>query len=521
MDLGLPDTVEFSGLETLTKLALSCPTIVLTGLQGFSRGIDAIERGASDYIVKSELSAYNLYRSIRYAIERKKAENDLGRLTHMTRTDPLTQVWNRRVFEEYVDRACESAMRSGTLAMVMICDMNDFKEVNDNYGHQVGDELLRRVARRLAQSLRKVDIVARIGGDEFGVVLLDLPSVEGGMKVAEKIHSAVSEQTFRIGGLEIFADIAVGYAMVEGEGKISAADIITHADSAMFKAKNAPGCSVAMYDEHLQSESRQKYQLKKSMAEEVNTSNFMVYYQPIVKAGTHEIVAAEALARWYNGSGKFVPPDLFIPIAEETNLINGITLFNIQRICGDIKRWRSLGLSVPPISVNFSPFQFRGQGIVDQCVRSIVQVGLEPSCFQVEIVETAAIKDMAVARRIIEAFQAHGIRVHLDDFGTGYSSLSMLRELPIDTIKIDKSFLIGSEGGQNNLKILEGMLRLASSIGTTTIVEGVETMQAARQMGEMGADFLQGYCFSEPVSAPDFAGQLARRGLGRVAVTAG
>lgn len=512
LDLGLPDAVEYTGLEVMKKEAPETPIIVLTGYQDISRSIEYIEKGASDYLDKVHLNPDNLYRATRYAIERKKSAIELTRLA---RTDPLTKLANRRVFEEAIETLNESAHRSDKVAAVLICDLDDFKYINDNYGHQVGDELLCQISERLTASLRKTDLVARLGGDEFGILLSNLPSGEGALQATQKVYDAVTSTTYAVGGLEVFINFSIGLAAIGNEA-ISTSTIIARADAAMYKAKNSDGASVVIFDDLLKSEERSTVKLKKAMAADMGRNSFLVHYQPIVDAQTHEVVSVEALARWRDLTGTLIPPAVFIPVAEQANLIDGITLFNLKRICSDIVRWRNLGLSVPMVSINLSPTQFKDNLFVDRFVRTIIQSGIEPNLFQVEILEAAAVQNMDLAQEIVTSFQSHGVKVYLDNFGKGSSSLSVLRKLPIDGIKIDKSLVLGVNQDATDFQILEGIVSLANKINITTIIEGVETAELAEAVEKLGATQLQGFHFAVPMLGSTFSQSLADTSLKRL-----
>ena len=500
LDLGLPDSNGLDGLKTLRSSRPDVAIVVLTGLTDLTIATEALRFGAGDYLDKGEVEPRPLLRAIRYAIERKKSEAELVRLA---RTDPLTGLLNRRAFFEELEHAVSQARRSELACAVILFDIDRFKEINDLFGHQAGDDLLVAVARELESQLRESDTLARIGGDEFAVVATNLRSAGAAMEVAEKITSAVRAIGTTLGA-RFDSSASVGISLFPTDD--SSADLlVSHADMAMYKSKTSRRGTVNFFDAAMDADVKLRHALKRRMADDIVAGRFFLHFQPIVDAATHEIVAAEGLARWADQDGNAISPAVFIPIAEESASIALLGSRLLQDACLQLQRWRALGLDAVPVSLNISPLQCRDPGFGARLVTTIQDAGIPTSLINIEITESTIIRNLEVTQRNLELVKSFGIGVHIDDFGTGYSSLSLLRDLPLDVLKIDKSFVddIGRRTGAE--AIVQAVVELARKLGFRTIAEGVERNDQVRILTEIGVDHLQGYRFSRPVEARRFA----------------
>ena len=500
LDLGLPDAIGLDGLCAARASSPDVPIVVLTGLSDLATATEALKFGASDYLDKAEVQPRPLLRAIRYAIERKKSESELIRLS---RTDPLTGLLNRRAFFDKLDRARLHARRSGLACAVMIIDIDGFKEINDLFGHNTGDEFLVAIAGGLATTIRETDCVARVGGDEFAVLVTHLESASGAIEVAEKIVTmvkAVSDQK----GCRFNASASIGiavYPMDDSEADV----LIAHADMAMYKSKTQKKGSISFFDAEMDADVKQHHALKRRMTSDIAESRFFLHFQPIVDTQTGKIIAAEALARWCDEKGEFISPAKFIPVAEDAGLIAQLGAQLTEATCRSILDWQQAGLPVVPISLNVSPIQCRDPTFGLRFVAMIETFGISPDLINLEITESSIIKDLERARKNLDFLKDLGIGIHIDDFGTGYSSLSLLRDLPLDVLKIDRSFVsgLGAEGGSE--PIVHAVVDLARKLGLKTIAEGVETEEQVKMLARLGADCLQGYYFSRPLAADAFA----------------
>ncbi|WP_170304674.1 putative bifunctional diguanylate cyclase/phosphodiesterase [Croceicoccus estronivorus] len=510
LDLGLPDAAGFDGLQRLKSLYPDIPVIILTGQNEEAVAISALKFGAADYLEKDEIRPRSLWRSIGYALERKKLEAEL---VYLAATDPLTMVKNRRALLEALPLIMENALRSELHCAVLIIDIDNFKQINDLLGHSTGDELLLTVASRISDAIRQTDVVGRLGGDEFAVIATNLKSPEGAIEIAEKITQAIAAVP-EINGRPIEISSSVGIALFPS-GVENSDELLTHADLAMYKAKKEGRASICLYDESLHHELRRRLLLKRAMVSDMATPGFYLDYQPIVDCKTHEIVSAEGLARWRTRDGKIVMPAEFIPIAEENGWIADLGMRMIEQACEFMSRSLSTGVPVVPISINVSPIQCKDKGFPGEFTRAIERRGLSPTLFNIEITESTFMQDIDGARRGLEALMHVGIGIHIDDFGTGYSSLSLLRDLPLKHLKLDRSFVSRLAEDLGTRPIMEAIIDLARKLEFKTVAEGVETAEQVKLLTEIGIDYLQGYYFSRPISAAKLCEELVMGGVVR------
>jgi diguanylate cyclase (GGDEF)-like protein len=512
LDLGLPDAKGLDGLKALRSARPDVAIVVLTGLSDLAIATEALRFGAGDYLDKGEVEPRPLLRAIRYAIERKKSESELVRLA---RTDPLTGLLNRRAFFEELEQAVSQARRSELACAVVLFDIDRFKEINDLFGHQAGDDLLVAVARNLERQLRESDAVARIGGDEFAVVATNLRSAGAAMEVAEKVAASVRAVGTSLGP-NYDTSVSVGISVFPMDD--SAADLlVSHADMAMYKSKTSRRGTVNFFDAHMDADVKLRHALKRRMAEDIAAGRFLLHFQPIVDAATHRVVAAEGLARWFDDEGRLISPAVFIPIAEESASISLLGARLLEEACAYLHEWRERGLAAVPVSLNISPIQCRDPSFGARLVATIQDAGIPTELINIEITESTIIKNLEVTQKNLELLKSFGVGIHIDDFGTGYSSLSVLRDLPLDVLKIDRSFVadIGRRAGAES--IVQAVVELARKLKFRTIAEGVERGEQAAILAEIGVDFLQGFRFSRPVEARQFADSLAQSRAERVA----
>jgi diguanylate cyclase (GGDEF)-like protein len=505
LDLGLPDARGLEGLLALRDIALDAAIVVLTGLSDLNVATEALKGGASDYLEKSELQPRTLLRSVRYSIERRKSAAEMARLA---RSDPLTGLLNRRAFFEQLELALTQARRSELACGVILFDIDRFKEINDLYGHRIGDLLLLEVSQRIRAQLRESDAIARIGGDEFAIVATNLYSAGAAMEIAEKISRAICAID-QVDGVHLEVSISVGISVFPMD--VSSGDVlVAHADMAMYKSKVARRGSINFFDAQLDAVVKARHALKRSMPEDILAGRFYLLFQPIVDAGNRRLVGAEALARWRDANNKVVGPSEFIPIAEETGSIGVLGRCLVQEACQQIHTWSEFDKAVVPISMNISAAQCRDPAFAVGLIGTLERLQVPGRLINVEMTESTIFKSLEVIQRNLDLIKAYGMGVHIDDFGTGYSSLSLLRDLPLDAVKIDRSFIsdIGKSSGAE--VIVQAIVDLAKKLGFATIAEGVETEAQASSLRDFGVDCLQGYYFSQPVPGAQLANWLAK-----------
>ena len=437
--------------------------------------------------------------------ERKKSEAEL---VHLARTDSLTGLLNRRAFFEQLEFALAQARRSELACAMILFDIDEFKEINDQFGHKAGDDLLVAIAKNVRKQLRDTDSIARIGGDEFAVLAPNLKSANAAMEIAEKLIAAV-KSIKELGDARIEANISVGISVFPMDDSPADA-IIAHADMAMYKSKTGKKGTVSFFDTRMDEAVKARHAMKRDMPSDISSGKFYLLFQPIVDAGTRKIVGTEGLARWCDVEGKIVYPVQFIPIAEESNSIVSLGSRLFEDACGLIRGWGDGGKCAVPVSLNVSPIQLRDPAFGLQLIAKIEKFGLDPHSINIEITESAIIKSLETAQSTLGLLKRYGVGIHVDDFGTGYSPLSLLRDLPFDALKIDRSFIrgIGIKAGAES--IVQAVVELSKKLGFRTIAEGVETEEQATILRDIGVNWLQGYYFSRPVEARDFAGWLAK-----------
>ncbi|MBW4679033.1 MAG: EAL domain-containing protein [Microcoleus vaginatus WJT46-NPBG5] len=431
--------------------------------------------------------------------ERKQVEEQL---LHNAFYDALTNLPNRALFMERLERAFERAKRSENyLFAVLFLDLDRFKNVNDSLGHLAGDKMLIESAKRLEASLRSGDTVARLGGDEFAILLEDIKGVGEAIHVAERIHKELT-LPLKLDTDEVFTTVSIGIAL-SSTGYNQPEDILRDADIAMYRAKALGKARHEVFDKNMHARAVALLQLETDLRRAIERQEFEVYYQPIVSLATEEITGFEALVRWQHPDRGVISPGEFIPLAEETGLINLIGWGVLRKACYQLRAWQ---LQFPnhrslSISVNLSGKQFSQPNLVEQIAKILKETDLDASNLKLEITESAIMENVESASAMLWKLRKLGIQLYMDDFGTGYSSLSYLRRFPIDTLKIDRSFVKQMMVDDESLEIVRTIVLLAKNLGMNAIAEGVETQEQLTQLKALQCEFGQGYFFSKPLEA--------------------
>jgi len=419
-------------------------------------------------------------------------------LRHQAFHDSLTGLPNRALFLERVAQAeLRHARPAGVVAVIYI-DLDNLKIVNDSSGHQAGDVLLTTIGSRLQDGVRPGDTAARLGGDEFALLLTGRETAPNAAKVAERLLEDLSRPIL-IGGRQLRPSMSIGVATSDSLG--GAKDLVRAADGAMYAAKKAGKSRVEVYQPRHHSAEIASQQLRVDLQLALDEQQFVLHYQPIVDLVTGSITCFEALLRWQHPTRGLVPPGEFIPLAEESDLIVSIGRWVLRSACEDASVWQrsgSRGAGVK-VSVNLSARQFRAPGLVTEVTDAVAAAGLDPCLLTLELTETLLLHDSAVTMNRIKDLRALGITLALDDFGTGYSSLSYLRRFPIDTLKMDKSFLDEVPGNLQDEALVRGIVDLGSTLNLQLVAEGVETPEQAAALAALGCPFGQGYHFARPM----------------------
>jgi diguanylate cyclase (GGDEF)-like protein len=432
----------------------------------------------------------------------ERVEDQLRDLTHQAFHDPLTGLSNRALLLDRLKHTLTSAKRRGHSVAVIFLDLDDFKLVNDTLGHQVADRLLVAVAERLRAQTRDEDTLARMGGDEFTVLLADVAEISEALRVVERIRAAF-ERPFNLGDTELFVSASVGLTL--SAGRTDADVLLREADLAMYRAKANGKARCELFDETMTAQLEEKLALQTDLRHALDRDELCVHYQPIVDLATGEIVEVEALVRWEHPERGLVPPLRFIPTAEETGLIIPIGRLVLAKACAQVRQWQARRAAPLRLSVNLSPRQFQDAGLVADIASVLDETGLDPRLLKLEITEGSVIDGADSTLRTMHALRELGVELVIDDFGTGYSSLSYLRRFPVQGLKIDKSFVDGIGRNAQDDAIVEAITAFAKALGLAVTGEGVEERAQADRLRALGCDLAQGYHFSKPLTADTVA----------------
>ncbi|WP_204140869.1 bifunctional diguanylate cyclase/phosphodiesterase [Halomicronema sp. CCY15110] len=426
-----------------------------------------------------------------------------AQLEHNAMHDSLTQLPNRALLFDRLQRAIERTQRSPDSGFaVMLLDIDRFKFINDTFGHTVGDELLVAVAPRLLEQLRSVDTVARLGGDEFAILLEDVTDPKVTVKTAQRILHAIS-QPLPLTNHELQVTGSLGIVLSTSVST-NASDLLRDADIAMYQAKACGGNCCELFDQAIHQQAKHRIHREGELRRAIAQVAFQVYYQPIVNLATRQLVSTEALIRWQKPDGSMVPPDEFIPLAEELGLIAPIDQWVLQTASRQLQTWHPLQpAQAQPlkISINLSSQQINQNASLIELENALEALGAVRQNIRLEVTESVFIKNIDRATELFRRFQASGMQIWLDDFGTGYSSLSYLHRLPIDGVKIDHSFVAGMDGDPNKLEIVRAILSLCHILNKDVIAEGIENNAQRLLLMDLGCQYGQGYLFAPPIPA--------------------
>jgi diguanylate cyclase (GGDEF)-like protein len=415
--------------------------------------------------------------------------------------DALTGLPNRALFEDRVRHALERRRRTGEAVAVLFVDLDDFKRVNDSLGHALGDALLREFALRLGECIRRADTAARFGGDEFVVLLEGADAAEAAVTVADRIHHSL-ERPFVLDHDELFFHASVGIA--EGSPELSAEDLIRNGDIAMYAAKTSGKGRSATFQPSMHSAARKRLQLSGDLRRALRDGELSVKYQPLVRLTDGRMLGAEALVRWAHPTLGEIQPLEFIPLAEETGLIVPVGQFVLDEACRQLSIWQTENPESHPdyVSVNLSVRQFQIEGQIVEHVRTAAeQAGIDPTHLMLEITESVLMHDRDPIVRDLKALRELGVRIAIDDFGTGYSALSYLRQFPIDTVKMDRSFVRDLGVGKADAALIRSVVELGEALNMQIVAEGIEGQEQLDSVAGLRCGIGQGYFFSPPLDA--------------------
>lgn len=422
-------------------------------------------------------------------------------LHHLANFDVLTGLPNRALFSNRLEHALKRAARTGEKLAVLFIDLDDFKMINDTHGHQTGDQLLLETAARLVAGTRADDTLARLGGDEFTVILHGIKTSDNALLVGRK-HIESLFQPYQIDDKRLFVSASIGVSLFPEHGA-SAEILIKNADSAMYLAKETGKNNVVLFTDSLHQKLSEKLGLSNDLHRALDNGEFELYYQPRINLARNSWASVEALIRWNHPELGMVSPDKFIPLAEQTGLILPIGEWVIREACRQLHQWHYRGFHLPRVSVNVSPLQLQRQNLIGIVKDAVTSNNLCSQALELEIVESALVENLGRSIMILKELRDIGVKISIDDFGTGYSSLSYLRTLPIDILKIDRSFLIHAHKSEEEGQILAAIIAMSLSLGLEVVTEGVECAEQEQILKNQKCQEAQGFYFARPMPAEE------------------
>lgn len=492
-DLSLPDAVGLDVVRRIGMAAPGTPIVILTGQHDDELGLRAIQLGAQDYLVKGQVDGPSLRRAVRHAIARKRASQ---LMTHLAHRDPLTGLANRLTFRDRLGHAMSVARRVGTQVAVVYADLDEFKPVNDTYGHDIGDMVLQEVALRLQASVRGSDTVARLGGDEFAVVVEEIREDDQLAQLLGRIRS-VFGQTCIVGGHPIEMSASLGVAVFPGDGA-TPDELVRTADRAMYRVKRSANVPTDLLDNPGPEREMVRLRFHRDLHQGLANDEFVLHFQPQFDLKTGVAAGLEALLRWRRaGSAEPLPPGEFVPALEDTGLIVDVGRWVLSAACQHVRQLHDRGAKVR-VAVNVSPVQFATGGLVDAVLDALSTSGLDPDYLELEMTERTMMRDTPAVNDTLVALKNTGVRLTVDDFGTGYASLGYLNRFKVDALKIDKSF-IRNIAAKPGASIADAIVDIGHRLGLIVVAEGVENEDQLRLLRDRGCDLAQGFLLGRPL----------------------
>ena len=473
--------------------ACQTPIVVMTDEMETEVDREAIRAGASDYLIKGQIDCELLERTLRYAIERKLTEQHLARLAHY---DPLTDIPNRILFRDRLEHAIRLAERDNAFFTLMFIDLNGFKQVNDTFGHDAGDAVIRICAERLSNCMRRSDSVARMGGDEFTLLLQNIENNTDVAHIAQKVIDSISLPS-QISGYEVVVGCSIGIASYPQAGR-DADTLLKNADLAMYKAKQNDGSSYCFFTDAMNQDVRRQLRLESDLRKALKKEQFFLEYQPRIDINTGRIVALESMLRWDHPERGILSANEFVAIAEDTGLITAIGYWAIRQACTDLKQLHAVFGEELVMSINLSVRQFKDDRLVQEIATIFTDTGIQAGDIELELTETSFMENIDLVSLCMRPLSFFGINFSLGNFGTGSSSFLHLQRLPITAVKIDSSFMVELQRSRNDRRLVSAMINLARNLGKIVIADGVENSEQQEWLTQSGCDHMQGNYFSEP-----------------------
>jgi len=483
-----------------------------------SGGVDFVSKPFEPEEVLARVRTHLALRAVERELERRLRQKE-QEIVYMAYHDTLTGLPNRLLLLNRLEYAIDVATRANSQMAVLFLDIDRFKVINDSLGHDVGDRLLVTMSQRLHNTVRRSDIVARLGGDEFVLVLTDFDTAVYVAHVAEKLLSHLLE-TLSLDGHKVRVTASIGISIFPQDGT-DARTLLRNADIAMYRAKEEGRNNFRFFDQTMNSRAVERLDMETSLRQAVENQEFVLHFQPKVVLGDGTVLGTEALIRWQHPKRGLVPPVEFIPLAEETGLIVPIGAWALRAACQQTQLWRQNGSPDLTVAVNLSARQFHQPDLPEQVARVLRETGLPPAALEIELTESTVMESAEKAIQALRHLRDIGVRIAVDDFGTGYSSLSYLKKLPINSLKIDRSFIADLVHDADDAAIVQTIIALGKVLRLEVVAEGVETEQQAAFLRKNGCPIGQGYFFARPLAAGDFVDWLQKTDSDRTADPAG
>ncbi len=434
----------------------------------------------------------------------KLIKDNETKLYYDLRHDKLTGLPNRKLFLEELEKSLQKAHEDTDFSFtVLILDLDQFKLINNSYGHLMGDNLLISIGERLQQYLHPQDILARLGGDEFGIILNHLGNLEHTLEIINFVKQDFT-RPFQLNGYQVYSSASIGITVSDYNYQ-NVGDILRDADAALHQAKIKDKASYTIFRQEMHFNAVNRLQLENDLRRAIERQEFELRYQPIIELNTKKIIGFEALVRWQHPEKGLIYPHKFIPVAEDTGLIIPLSNWILNQGCQQMCQWQKLSDSSQDliISINLSVKQFLEKNLVEKIINTVQNSGMNNHCLKLEITESCIVKNSEEVRSILTQLKASGIKLSMDDFGTGYSSLSYLHRFPFDSLKIDRSFIKNMAKKSDKLRLTQTIIHLANDFGMETIAEGIETKEQLEQLQQLGCPYGQGYYFAKPLTAQE------------------
>ncbi|HEY7818841.1 MAG TPA: EAL domain-containing protein, partial [Vicinamibacteria bacterium] len=486
-----------SRVETLARSngAAAVPVVVIVEKDSDARAAKALEVGAYDVVSRSRLRGPDFYRAIRNALEASRTRRSLQNSSEPDE-DPVTGLLNRRVFLEKLSAALSEKGAERNLGVVLV-GIDDFKVIVSGYGYSAGDELLRVVASRLRHCVRNADTLARWNNDEFAVLLESMSRPDDAELVAKRILYSFSRPLVRE-GQEFYLSASIGIALpTADEGQVSS--LLRRADAAMYQVRRLGGHNYYTHSALMDVTVSDRLALANRLRGAVKRDEFVLHYQPQLDVREGKVIGLEALLRWNDSVRGQRPPAEFIPMLEQTGLIGSVGEWVLRKACTQARAWQFAGLSHLRVSVNLSPLQFRERELPRKVESILKETGLDPGCLELELTETVLMDDQKYSLSVVDQLKDLGALIALDDFGTGYSSLGFLKSFPVDTLKIDRTFIRGIEDDEEDRAICSAIVGLGKALKLQVMAEGVETEVQMGILQNQGCHLIQGFLFARPM----------------------